>query len=70
MPGSTKRQIDVPFCVMGVIPNYVREDKLRVLIGAGLNRVRMRIQNGSDRILTFYERPTPPPRVQTKPPPL
>lgn len=58
-----KREVDVPFCVFGVIPNYVRADKLELLISAGLNRVRMGIQSGSERILKFYDRPTPLPRV-------
>jgi len=58
-----KREVGIPFCVQGVIPNYVRADKLEVLLEAGLNRVRMGVQNGSERILAFYDRPTPPPRV-------
>ena len=58
-----KRQVGLPFAVYGVIPNYVRQDKLDLLVEAGLNRVRMGIQNGSERILKFYERPTPPLRV-------
>lgn len=58
-----KRQVGVPFCIQGVIPNYVRSDKLEALLDAGLNRVRMGIQNGSERILQFYDRPTPPARV-------
>ena len=58
-----KQQIDLPFAVYGVIPNYVREDKLALLVEAGLNRVRMGIQNGSENILKFYERPTPPQKV-------
>jgi anaerobic magnesium-protoporphyrin IX monomethyl ester cyclase len=57
------RQVGVPYVVSGVIPNYVREDKLRLMVHSGLNRVRMGIQNGSERILKFYERPTPPPRI-------
>lgn len=58
-----KKQVRVPFCIQGVIPNYVRADKLELLLDAGLNRVRMGIQNGSERILKFYDRPTPPPQV-------
>ena len=58
-----KTQVGVPFCIQGVIPNYVRGDKMEVLLDAGLNRVRMGIQNGSERILKFYDRPTPPPKV-------
>jgi anaerobic magnesium-protoporphyrin IX monomethyl ester cyclase len=58
------REIGLPFVVLGVIPNYVKEDKIRLLINAGMNRVRMGIQSGSEAILAFYERPTPIPRVR------
>lgn len=59
-----KKQIDIPFCVHGVIPNYVKEPKLQILLSAGLNRVRMGVQNGSERILQFYDRPTPPAKIR------
>lgn len=59
-----KKRIDLPFSVQGVIPSYVRRDKLELLLAAGLNRVRMGIQNGSQRILEFYERKTPPARIE------
>lgn len=51
-------EVDLPFCVMGVIPGYVSAEKMEILLEAGLNRVRMGIQSGSERILDFYERPT------------
>ena len=54
-----KDQIDLPFYVAGVIPNYVRDEKIDILIAGGLNRLRMGIQSGSERILKFYDRPTP-----------
>ena len=53
-----KEQIKIPFVIYGVIPTYVREDKLALLLDAGMNRVRMGIQSGSDKILEFYKRPT------------
>ena len=53
-----KKEINIPFCVFGVIPNYVREDKIALLLNAGMNRVRMGIQSGSENILEFYKRPT------------
>lgn len=53
-----KKEINIPFCVFGVIPNYVREDKIALLLDAGMNRVRMGIQSGSENILEFYKRPT------------
>lgn len=58
-----KQQVGLPFMIAGVIPNYVREDKLALLVEAGMNRLRMGIQNGSSNILQFYERPTPPQRI-------
>ncbi len=54
-----RKELNLPFAVFGVIPNYVREDKLELLTWAGMYRVRMGIQSGSDRILKFYKRPTP-----------
>ena len=36
----------------------MREDKIALLVDAGMNRVRMGIQSGSDNILQFYKRPT------------
>jgi anaerobic magnesium-protoporphyrin IX monomethyl ester cyclase len=59
-----KKEIGLPFVVTGLIPNYVRDDKQRLLIMSGMNRVRMGIQSGSEEILKFYERPTPIPRVK------
>jgi anaerobic magnesium-protoporphyrin IX monomethyl ester cyclase len=59
-----KREIGLPFTVPGVIPNYVRHDKMAVLVDAGLVRVRMGIQSGSERILQFYDRPTPLPKIR------
>ena len=53
-----KAQIEIPFVIYGVIPTYVREDKIALLLDAGMNRVRMGIQSGSDNILEFYKRPT------------
>lgn len=46
-----------------MIPNYVRQDKLQVLTWGGMNRIRMGVQSGSQRILDFYHRPTPPQEV-------
>ena len=58
-----KQQVGLPFMIAGVIPNYVKEEKIAVLVEAGMNRLRMGIQNGSWNILQFYDRPTPPKRV-------
>lgn len=58
-----KREIGLPFCVMGVIPSYVKASKMEILLEAGLNRVRMGIQSGSRRILNFYKRPSKPEKI-------
>jgi radical SAM superfamily enzyme YgiQ (UPF0313 family) len=52
-------EVGIPFSVYGVIPNYVRQDKFEVLTWAGMNRIRMGIQTGSERTMEFYKRPTP-----------
>ena len=54
-----REEVGIPFAVYGVIPNYVRQDKLQVLTWGGMNRIRMGVQSGSQRILDFYQRPTP-----------
>ena len=59
-----KEELKLPFAVFGVIPNYVREDKIALLLDAGMVRVRMGIQSGSQDILDFYQRPTPLHRIQ------
>ncbi len=59
-----KREVDLPFAVYGVIPNYVNQDKFEVLTWAGMNRIRMGIQSGSEEILKFYRRPTPPKKIK------
>ena len=59
-----KEKINVPFAIYGVIPTYVREDKIALLLDAGLNRVRMGIQSGSENILEFYKRPTKLKRIK------
>jgi radical SAM superfamily enzyme YgiQ (UPF0313 family) len=58
-----KAEVDIPFAVYGVIPNYVKQDKMEILTWAGMNRVRMGIQSGSRRILDFYKRPSPPEKI-------
>jgi anaerobic magnesium-protoporphyrin IX monomethyl ester cyclase len=58
-----KAELDIPFAVYGVIPNYVKKDKFEILTWAGMNRVRMGIQSGSQEILDFYKRPSPPDKI-------
>jgi len=59
-----KAELDLPFAVYGVIPNYVKQDKFELLTWAGMNRIRMGIQSGSERILEFYKRPSPPAKIR------
>ena len=57
------RDVKLPFAVYGVIPNYVKKEKLEILTWAGMNRIRMGIQSGSRNMLDFYKRPTPPEKI-------
>jgi radical SAM superfamily enzyme YgiQ (UPF0313 family) len=59
-----KAELDLPFAVYGVIPNYVKRDKFEILTWAGMNRIRMGIQSGSEHILEFYKRPSPPAKIR------
>lgn len=62
--GKWKAKIGLPFFVAGVIPTAVTAEKLALLIDAGMNRIRMGIQSGSERILKFYKRPYTPARLE------
>jgi anaerobic magnesium-protoporphyrin IX monomethyl ester cyclase len=55
-----RKEVGKPFWVYGLIPIFVKRDKIAILVSAGMNRVRMGIQSGSDRILKFYKRPNRP----------
>lgn len=57
-------QVALPFAVIGLAPGSVTEDKMRLLVSAGLNRIRMGVQSGSQGILDFYERNTPVSRIR------
>ena len=59
-----KEELDIPFAVYGVIPNYVKQEKFELLTWAGMNRIRMGIQSGSEHILDFYKRPSPPEKIR------
>ncbi len=60
-----REEVGITFSVYGVIPTYVQRDKFEVLTWAGMNRVRMGIQSGSERLLKFYKRPTPIAKVES-----
>ncbi len=51
-----KRHIDLPLIIRGVHPQTVSEEKLNALCDAGLIKVRIGIQTGSDRVRKLYGR--------------
>ena len=57
-----REELALPFAVYGVIPNYVKQDKFELLSWAGMNRVRMGIQSGSQASSTSTSAHTPPER--------
>ncbi|MCX5848708.1 MAG: radical SAM protein [Deltaproteobacteria bacterium] len=61
-----RNEIGKPFWVYGLIPIFVKRDKMAILVSAGMNRIRMGIQSGSDRILEFYKRPNRPGVITSK----
>ena len=52
-----RQHVGLPFAVHGLMSRYVDPQKMRLLIAAGMFRVRMGIQSGSPRTLKFYRRP-------------
>ena len=52
-----KSEVGLSFAIHGVTPADIRKNKIEILLGGGLNRVRMGVQSGSDKILKFYKRP-------------
>ena len=55
-----REEVGIPFFVAGVIPSFVDREKLEILLEAGMNRMRMGIQSGSDAMLKFFKRPNKP----------
>jgi len=51
-----KREIGLPLDVSGVNPIHLREDKLAMLVDAGLKTLRMGIQTGSENARLAYKR--------------
>lgn len=51
-----KEKIDLPFFVSGFNPMYVTAEKIELLISAGLDRIRMGIQTGSEKGKKIYNR--------------
>ncbi len=59
------RRIGLPFVVFGVHPNIITQAKLDLLAVAGMNRARMGMQSGNEKMLKAYERRTTPERIRT-----
>jgi anaerobic magnesium-protoporphyrin IX monomethyl ester cyclase len=53
-----RKEIKLPFVVFGFHPNLVDKEKVELLAEAGMNRMRMGIQSGSEETLKLYNRPT------------
>lgn len=52
-----RKEVNTHFAVFGINPNAVKREKIELLVSAGMNRVRMGIQSGSEKMLRFYKRP-------------
>lgn len=59
-----RKEICLPFAVIGLAPGSVTAEKMRLLVSSGMNRVRMGIQSSSQDILDFYERSTTVSRIR------
>jgi anaerobic magnesium-protoporphyrin IX monomethyl ester cyclase len=53
-----RNEIGLPLFIPGFSPSTVDGEKVDILVNAGMNKVRMGIQSGSERILSFYGRKT------------
>lgn len=52
-----REEINISFSVLGILPGLVKKQKMEILVKAGMYRVKMGMQSGSDRMLKFFERP-------------
>ncbi|MBN2421631.1 radical SAM protein [Candidatus Woesearchaeota archaeon] len=53
-----KKEIKIPFGIMGFMPSFVTKKKLDILVNAGMKRTRMGIQSADLKTLKLYRRPT------------
>jgi radical SAM superfamily enzyme YgiQ (UPF0313 family) len=60
-----RARIGRPFVVFGVHPNIVTQEKLDLLAAAGMNRARMGVQSGNEKMLTFFRRRTSIDRIRS-----
>lgn len=52
-----KERVNIGFSIVGALPGFVTREKLEILLDAGMRRIKMGIQTGSDPMLAFYKRP-------------
>lgn len=52
-----KKEINLPFAVMGIIPSYLTKKKLDCLVKAGMIRTRTGFQSANKETLKSYRRP-------------
>jgi len=52
-------QIKLPFFISGINPMLISEEKIKILLAAGMDRVRMGIQTGSQKGKLIYNRQIP-----------
>jgi len=60
-----RARINLPFVVFGVHPNIVTQEKIDLLATAGMNRARMGVQSGNEKMLTFFQRRTAVDRIRS-----
>src|SRR3989338_412187 len=51
-----KEHVNIPIYVTGGQPMVIKEELLRPLVEAGMNRIRMGIESGAERIQDMYQR--------------
>jgi radical SAM superfamily enzyme YgiQ (UPF0313 family) len=51
-----KEKVGIPFSIPGLHPKTLNKIKIDLLLDAGMQKVRMGVQSGSNRMLTFYNR--------------
>ncbi len=59
-----KKQIGLPFGITGIIPEFVTQRKIDMLVSAGLKRVRIGLQSANADALKIYGRPAKPDRYR------
>lgn len=59
-----KKRVYLPYVIFGLHPNIITEEKINILAEAGMNRGRMGIQSGNNKMLTLYNRQTSLDRIK------